>query len=109
MIRLREEVAVFGRLAGFGLIVGAIYWFVAYEAAGTVLLLGFGIASAVVTAVLWARSRHLRVQAAGGESDGDAGAGPFSDEPDRIPAPAYAPLIVGIGAGVVALGLAFGP
>jgi hypothetical protein len=44
MSRVPEEVLVFARPAAFGLIVGAVYWFVSYERAGTVLLLGFGTA-----------------------------------------------------------------
>jgi hypothetical protein len=100
MIRLPEEVLVFARLAAFGLIVGMVYWFVAYETAGTVLLLGFGIATAVAAAILWARSRRV-----GGAAD----EWPLGGEPGSIPAPAYAPFHIGVGAGIVALGLAFGP
>jgi hypothetical protein len=100
MIRLSEEVLVFVRLAAFGLIVGTVYWFVAYEVAGTVLLLGFGIATAVASIILWVRSRRV----AGGAEHGLPGA-----EPSPIPGPAYAPFHIGVGAGVVALGLAFSP
>lgn len=100
MIRLPEEVVVFARLAAFGLIVGTVYWFIAYETAGTVLLLGFGIATAVASITLWARTRN-----AGGE----AGGWPLGRDPGPIPAPAYAPFHVGAGAGIVALGVAFGP
>lgn len=109
MSRPPEEVLVFVRPAAFGIIVGTIYWFVAYETAGTILLLGFGIASAFASVMLWARSRHLPGKAPGGEADGAASEGPFGVEHDRVPAPAYAPFYVGVGAGVVALGLAFGP
>lgn len=100
MRRLREEVIVFARLAAFGIIVGAIYWFVAYETAGTVLLIAFGIASGVAAAILWARSR---------KSGNAVDEGLFGTEPGPIPAPAFAPFHVGAGAGIVALGLAFGP
>ncbi len=34
---------------------------------------------------------------------------PLGRDPGPIPAPAYAPFHVGLGAGIVALGLAFGP
>lgn len=100
MIRLSEEVLVFARLAAFGLIVGTVYWFAAYEAAGTVLLLGFGTATAFAAVVLWARSRRAR---------GGAEPWPLGGEVGPIPAPAYAPFHIGMGAGIVALGLAFGP
>ena len=109
MSRLAEEVLVFGRLAAFGLIVGAIYWFVSYEAAGTVLLLAFGAASGVATVIMWAGSRHLPGPVVEGDVAGATTEGPFGDEHARIPGPAYAPFIVGVGLGVVAIGLAFGP
>jgi uncharacterized membrane protein YidH (DUF202 family) len=100
MIRIAEEVLVFGRLAAFGLVAGGVYWFIAYELAGTVLLVGFGVATAVATALLWAKSRRV----------GDAPDGwPLDGTPGRIPAPAYAPFHVGAGVGIVALGLALGP
>jgi cytochrome c oxidase subunit IV len=100
MIRLPEEVLVFGRMAAFGLIVGIAYWFIAYEPAGTLLLLGFGAATAVASAILWIRSRAARRTADGW---------PIGAEPGRIPAPAYAPFFIGVGGGIVALGVAFGP
>ena len=100
MIRLSEEVLFFARIAAFGLIVGAAYWFVAYEPAGTVMLLGFGVASSVAAAILWSRSRETA-------PTGDGW--PIGRDPGRIPAPAFAPLSIGVGAGIVALGLALGP
>lgn len=100
MIRLPEEVLVFVRLAIFGLGIGALYWFIAYEVAGTVLLVWFGIATAVAAVILWARSRKATRAADGW---------PFGPDRFMVPAPAYAPLQIGIGAGIVALGVAFGP
>jgi hypothetical protein len=100
VIRVPEEVLVFTRLAAFGLIVGTVYWFVAYEAAGTVLLLAFGIATAVASIILWVRSRKER---------GETELWLLGKEHGPIPAPAYAPFHVGVGAGIVALGLAFSP
>jgi hypothetical protein len=102
--RFPEEVLVFGRLAAFGIIVGGAYWFVSYEPAGTVLLLGFGVATGVGAVLLWVNARH-----AGPAGRGSAEGGPFLNEPGRIPAPAFAPFHVGAGLGMVALGLAFGP
>ena len=104
MSRFPEEVLVFGRLAAFGIIVGGVYWFVSYEPAGTVLLLGFGVATGVGAILLGANARHR-----GAAGPGSADAGPFLHEPGRIPAPAFAPFHVGAGLGIVALGLAFGP
>ena len=39
---LPEEVLFFGRLAIYGLAIGTVYWFLTYEAIGTVLLLAVG-------------------------------------------------------------------
>jgi hypothetical protein len=100
MIRLSEEVLVFARMAAFGLIVGGVYWFVAYEPAGTVLLLGFGAATAVAAGTIWARSRKTGRGAEGWTT---------SEELGPIPAPALAPFHIGAGAGIVALGIAISP
>ena len=45
-----SEVTLFARMAAFGIIVGAVYWFLTYEVAGTILLSTFGLASAIA---LW--------------------------------------------------------
>ncbi|HXG40643.1 MAG TPA: hypothetical protein VNJ28_06840, partial [Candidatus Limnocylindrales bacterium] len=42
-----EETRLFVRLAAYGLGIGLIYWFVSYETAGTVLLVGFGLGAAL--------------------------------------------------------------
>ena len=99
-----DEAVLFGRLAIFGLVVGVVYWFLTYETAGTVLLIGFGVASTLATISLWTAPPRSALQA--GLADGDQPAG-GTDE--RIPAPAFAPLIVGAGVAISALGLALGP
>ncbi len=100
MNRVPEELGVFAGAAAFGLVVGGVYWLVAYEPAGTVLLVGFGIATAVAAVIPWARSK---------KPGGGADLGLLGAEPGRIPAPAYGPLQIGLGGGLVALGLAFSP
>ena len=99
-----DEAVLFGRLAIFGLVVGAAYWFLTYETAGTVLLIGFGVASTVATISLWRTPPRSAREA--GLRDGDVPAG---RRDERIPAPAFAPLIVGAGVAITALGLALGP
>jgi hypothetical protein len=99
-----DEAVLFGRLAIFGLVVGVAYWFLTYETAGTVMLVGFGVASAVASISLWTKPPRSALTA--GLSDGELPAG-SADE--RIPAPAFAPLIVGVGVAITALGLALGP
>jgi hypothetical protein len=99
-----DEAVLFGRLAIFGVVVGVAYWFLTYETAGTVMLVGFGVASAVASISLWAKPSRSALAA--GLPDGKVPAG-WGDE--RIPAPAFAPLIVGAGVAITALGLALGP
>lgn len=99
-----DEAVLFGRLAIFGIVVGAVYWFLTYESAGTVMLVLFGVASAVASISLWAKPPRGAVEA--GLPDGQVAPG-WGDE--RIPAPAFAPLIVGAGLAITALGLALGP
>jgi cytochrome c oxidase subunit IV len=99
-----DEAVLFGRLAIFGIVVGVVYWFLTYETAGTVMLVGFGVASAVASISLWAKPPRGAVEA--GLADGEV---PPRWGDERIPAPAFAPLIVGAGVAITALGLALGP
>ena len=99
-----DEAVLFGRLAIFGLVVGVVYWFLTYETAGTVLLVGFGVASAVASVALWRTPSRSALDAGlphGVVSDGS--------RDERIPAPAFAPLIVAAGVAITGLGLALGP
>jgi len=105
--RLPDEVRLFARLAPYALIVGTIYWFVSYELAGTVLLIGFGLATGLAFLVMWRTSRRLpEVPLAEAPSRPD---GPFGDERGPVPTRSAAPLVVGFGLAVMALGGAFGP
>jgi hypothetical protein len=99
-----DEAVLFGRLAIFGIVVGVAYWFLTYETAGAAMLIGFGVASAIASISLWARPPRSALEAA--LPDGEPPAG---SRDQRIPAPAFAPLIVGAGVAISALGFALGP
>jgi hypothetical protein len=58
--------------------------------------------------MIWVRSRRAW-RTARASADIDRADWPFHHDTTRVPAPGYAPFIVGLGAGVGALGLAFGP
>jgi hypothetical protein len=122
---MAEEVRFFGRLSLYALIVGVIYWLLSHEMAGTVLLLGFGIATGVGFLVLRQGAPRTRggvdweADDAIGEGIGVEGAsssfpmtgpadGPFGDESGPVPGRSSAPLVVGFGVAVIALGAAFG-
>lgn len=104
---MKEEVLYFGRMAAYALIVGVAYWFLSYEAAGTALLIGFGLATAAGFAVLRAGARGAQEADAAGEP-GLEGDGPFADESGPVPMRSAAPLAVGVGVAVVGLAGAFG-
>jgi hypothetical protein len=111
---MADEVKLFGRLSLYAIVVGTIYWFVSYEFVGTVMLLGFGLATGLAFIILFRRDRKVRATPAAGRSatDGAVGPrpdGPFGDESGPVPARSAAPLIVGFGIAVIALGGAFGP
>ena len=113
-----QEVRFFLLLSAFGIVVGVIYWFVAYESAGTVLLLGFGAATGLIALRLAVdpASRLVRERArataadtiAAGEGTGGVDR-PFLDETGRLPDETIAPFAVGAGVAIAATGLIFGP
>jgi hypothetical protein len=104
MRSLSDEARVFARMSIFGMVVGGAYWFLTYEVAGTVLLLGFGLAAGLATVANVIRSRRA---AGGASASGDDVAAAESAEP--FPEPGWAPLIISLGVGGLALGAAFGP
>jgi hypothetical protein len=110
-----EEVRSFARVSFFGLALGAIYWSVSYEIVGTVLLLGFGGATALLAVLLYRDARSRGATERGVRFRwrwilmGDSGADqPLADEEGRIPDSSLAPLLVGLGVAVMSLSIAFG-
>jgi hypothetical protein len=94
------EVRFFLLLSAFGIGIGIVYWFVAYETAGTVLLVGFGLATGLIgLRLLLVGAPRLRA----GDPDR-----PFLDESGRLPDETLAPFAVGLGVAAVATGLIFG-
>ena len=103
-----EEVRYFGRISAYALVVGVAYWFLSYEAAGTMLLIGFGLATGAGFLVLRSGARHAQGADAADDAAGQPD-GPFADESGPVPTRSGAPLAVGFGVAAVALAGAFGP
>jgi hypothetical protein len=97
-----DEAKLFGRMAVFGLAVGAGYWLLTGERAGTVLLVAFGAASLIAAIAVFIGS---------GRRGGGAAAATAATEsvPEPVPEPGWAPLGIAAGLGAVAVGAAFGP
>ena len=111
-----EEVRFLARLAAYGLLVGVVYWFVSYEVAGTILLLAFAIGTGFATVMLLldvrrtGRGGGLRRRPVDWVALTQAGdEPPFGDEPSGVPVGSVAPLEIGLGLAIAALGLVFGP
>jgi hypothetical protein len=109
-----EEMRFLLRGGGYGLGVGSIYYALSREAAGAMLLIGFGLAALVLLAASWWQwrrqpGRRLRGPAwrwllmPPAEENGG-----FTDELARLPGRSLAPLTIGLGLALVALALVFG-
>jgi hypothetical protein len=118
-----EEPRFFIRIALWGVIAGAIYWFVSYEPAGSLLfafLTGGALFFAVVAGAIAhaARSRDL---IAGGplaaldrilgfrDDVGDIRSNPLDIEPEPIPPASTWPVFAAWGLLLIGLGLIYGP
>jgi hypothetical protein len=102
---MAEEIAVFARSAVYFGVIGAVYWFLTYEVAGSMLLVGSALASAFVAIVLRLGLRGQQTVAA--DASEVRPDGPFGDESGVLPAPTAAPLGVAFGLALVVLGLVF--
>ena len=118
---MSEELRFFLRIAAYTAVIAAIYWFVSYEEAGTILL-GFIFISAA-TFLLIVRSsvpasrgtgkesgplERLRAVAGFREAAGRSEQ-PLEIEEDVFPTGSIWPLALTIGTTLVALGLLYGP
>lgn len=93
-------------MAGTGAFVvpfAIIYWFLSYEDAGTSLLAATAIALLFLGAYLWFTSRRF----ASLPEDRTDGTLPDEDEVGVFPTGSVWPLVLGAGATLAALGLAF--
>jgi hypothetical protein len=120
-----EEVRFFLRTALYTGLIAAIYWFVSYEWAGTVLLIFLFGSAIFFVAVTSALVRTTRPSTASEGGRGLAGAlralvgfedeagvepqAPLEIAEDRFPTRSIWPLALSVATALVALGLIYGP
>lgn len=126
-----QETRFFAFMGVFGLVLAAIYWFLTYEAAGTILLFGFGAGAGLLGIALYrsrpravaeavagdARRDHTSAgsQLAAGDAGDVAGGGaggvdtPFETPLGRLPGETLAPLSLGLGVALAITAVVFGP
>jgi hypothetical protein len=118
-----HETRFFVFVGGFGLVLAAIYWFLTYELAGTVLLAGFGIGAGLIgIALIGARPAAVTAGVARDAGEDPATGGldvpvggtggvdtPFDDPSGRLPGESLAPLALGLGVALSATAIVFGP
>ncbi|HEV7810691.1 MAG TPA: cytochrome c oxidase subunit 4 [Candidatus Limnocylindrales bacterium] len=101
------EAKLFARMSAFGLVIGVVYWLLTYEAAGSVMLTTFGLASGIAALAIVVGSRGQR-RPGRPAAEGPVGASREGLE-EPVPRPGWAPLGIAIGVGGVALAGPFGP
>jgi hypothetical protein len=106
------ETRLFSRIAAFGLLIGAVYWFLTYEPAGTAMLIAFGIASGVVAIAIFVGELSVRRRREA-ESPMERArelepVGPTEPGPEPVAQPSIAPLVIALGLASIGFGAAFG-
>jgi len=108
-----EEMRFMLRSAFYSSFVGIAYWLLTREPAGTVLLIGCGLAATVMFGALvyeWRQSGHrltgppwrwALLPPSSYESE-------TTDQSGRLPRPTFAPITAALGVVLIALGLVFG-
>jgi cytochrome c oxidase subunit IV len=108
-----EELRFMMRSAAYSLFVGIVYWFLSYEAAGTILLLGVGLSASVMFGAIYVQWRGSGNRLSGPiwrwallpPADAHSGT---TNETGRLPRPSLAPLTAALGVALMALALVFG-
>ncbi|MFL5755924.1 MAG: hypothetical protein ACJ77N_06445 [Chloroflexota bacterium] len=125
-----QETRFFAILGVFGIGIAIIYWIVSAELAGTILLLGFGGATALAAVrlglarpgrVAHGTAKTTAAESLGAETGDSTGSGegagggtggvdrPFSDESGRLPDDTIAPLSLALGTALSITAVVFGP
>jgi hypothetical protein len=109
-----EELRFLLRSGLFGVLVGGAYWFISYEVAGTLLLVGLGLSALLLVVLLW-RDMRRNGRSLGRPSwrwlilPPESAESGTTDESGRLPGHSLAPVTLGVGIALGMLGLVFGP
>ncbi|MGZ6140532.1 MAG: aa3-type cytochrome oxidase subunit IV [Myxococcaceae bacterium] len=125
---MAEELRFFLRTAGYSAVIGAAYWFISYEVAGSVMLAFVVFATGLVVGLFLFAVRATRgeldpgtggpMQRAGtaiarlvgfSEPRGPAGQQPIAAGLEPLPPASIWPLVAGAAATMIGLGLVYGP
>ncbi|HET7140922.1 MAG TPA: cytochrome c oxidase subunit 4 [Gemmatimonadales bacterium] len=125
---MAEELRFFLRTGAYSIVVGGVYWFVSYEVAGSLLLLFVVFSSLVFVGVAAAFVRQARNEIVPDDTAGlgrvlgavnrvfgfeehrsAAGTDPLAAGLEPIPTGSLWPLVAGIAALLLLLGLVYGP
>jgi hypothetical protein len=104
---VRTTAKVFAASGAFGVGVAALYWFLSYEWAGTVLLALMGVAAWIVAAYAWLELRRSRPRPPADDAEAEPGAA-AGEVVDAFTADSPWPIVLAVGVAVVAGGLVFG-
>jgi hypothetical protein len=109
---------VFGFVGAFMFVIGGIYWFTAYEDAGTVMLLLAGVLASWIAVFLWLQQRgplgpaidaeQASAEAAAAVGRAAPSTGTAEGGEHYLPHASAWPFAIGLGAATVANGLVLG-
>jgi len=124
---MAEELRFFLRTAVYAVLIGAVYWFVSYEVAGSVLLAFVVLATLAFVTVAgafarraprpivshggspWSRAGRLLNRVLGFEEPRGVAADPLAAGLEPIPTGSIWPPIAGVAALALMMGLVYGP
>ena len=102
---MRTSIGFWSYVAAFGYVVGGIYWFVAYEPAGTAMLLFMGLCGSVIAGYLFLKARGATLA----EDDPEGDYADVADQPiGHFSAGSLWPLLMGLGIATGVEGFIYG-